>query len=116
MPSRELHFRLESGPSAATLYVHGRLTVAGAVLALRPCYTLPVAVVELRVDLRTATITEPASLQALAMLLVRWRLSGAERRTRMDLPPAEQRPAPAAKLARRERAPRPMRPRSSARA
>ena len=101
MPSSEMQFRLESRPRAATLYINGRLTAAAAVLAIRPCYTLPGDVAELRVDLRATTIAEPESLQALAMLLVRWRAGAADRRSRIDLPPAAMRPAPRPSPARR---------------
>ena len=108
-----LHFRIEARPRAATLHVGGRLTVTGVSRAIRLCRELPVAVTELRVDLRAATIDEPASLQALAMCLVRWRGLACGRRSRIDLPPAPARPAPPAIVtARRIRAPRvPRRPR-----
>lgn len=108
-----LHFRIEARPRAATLHVGGRLTVGGVARAIRLCQELPVAITELRVDLRAATIDEPASLQALAMCLVRWRGRACGRRSRIDLPPSPARPAPPAMVvARRFRAPRvPRRPR-----
>ena len=105
MPSRDLQFRIESRPRAATLYVSGRLTSAGAVLALRPCYTLPGDTAELRVDLRSATIDEPAALQSLALLLFRWRGAAPDRRSRIDLPPAARRASPPAVFRVGQRAP-----------
>lgn len=105
MPSRDLQFRIESRPRAATLYVTGRLTSAGAVLALRACFTLPGDTVELRVDLRAATIEEPAALHSVAMLLFRWRAGAPDRLSRIDLPPAARRASPPPVFTRGERAP-----------
>ena len=69
----EPRFCLEAHAHAATLYVSGPLTAARALSALRACEGLSPSVLELRVDLRGATLTDAAPVQAVAMLLVRWR-------------------------------------------
>lgn len=90
----ELRYRIESHPSAATLYLSGPLTVAGALCAARLCDQLPLTVSRLRVDLTSARLTDPSPVQALAMRLARWRRLGDGRQTRMDLPPVARRPRP----------------------
>ena len=83
---------LEAHAHAATLYVSGPLTAAGALNALRVCEGLPASVLELRVDLRAARLTDATPVQAVAMLLVRWRRAHPGRRSRIELPPVSQRP------------------------
>lgn len=92
VPGDDLHFRLEAHSRAATLYLSGPLTVAGALRALRLCDRLPPGVTELRVDLRGTTLADPTPVQAVAMLLARWRRAGSARRSRIELPPATRRP------------------------
>ena len=90
----EPHFRLESHHQAAVLHVTGALTVTGAVRAVRLCDQLRAAVRDLRVDLRAATYVDTSPLQAVAMLLMRWRRAQPGRQSRIDLPPVGLRPAP----------------------
>jgi len=90
----ELRYRIESHPTAATLYLSGPLTVAGALCAARLCDNLPTRVSDLRVDLTAVRLDDASPLQALAMRLARWRRLGDGRRTRLDLPPAPRRPRP----------------------
>lgn len=90
----ELRYRIESHPSAATLYLSGPLTVAGALCAAHLCDQLPLAVSSLRVDLTSARLTDTSPVQALAMRLARWRRLGDGRQTQLDLPPAPRRPRP----------------------
>lgn len=106
MPS-EPRYRIESHPRAATLYVTGPLTVATAMCAARLFDSLPAAVANLRVDLTAARMTDATPVQALAMMLARWRRRvGESRRTRLELPPAGKRPPPAVLSPRTPRAPR----------
>lgn len=109
VPGDDLHFHLEAHARAATLYVSGPLSVAGALRALRSCDRLPPGVSDLRVDLRGAALPNPTPVQVVAMLLARWRRAGRDRRTRIELPPATRRPAATPPRAR-PRPPRPPRP------
>jgi len=92
----ESHFRLEAHLEAAVLHVAGTLTVHGALRALRLCEQLPAAVRTLRVDLRATTYADTSPVQAIAMLLVRWRRARPGRQSRIDLPPPHLRPVPTA--------------------
>ena len=92
--STELRYRIESHSRAATLYLSGPLTVAGALCAARLCDGLPTRVNDLRVDLTAVRLDDASPVQALAMRLARWRRLGDGRRTRLDLPPATRRPRP----------------------
>lgn len=93
MPS-QFRVRVESHAGAAFVYLSGPLTTAGARQTLRAWQTLPPAVRLLRVDLRSATLSDPGPIAALSMLLNRWRLRDARRHTRLDLPPLHRRPQP----------------------
>lgn len=110
MPS-EARYRIESHPSAATLYVSGPLTVAGARCAARLCDHLPGPVTSLRVDLTATRLADTTPVSALAMLLARWRRLGNARRTSLRLPPPARRPQPPAPTVTRSRPTRPTRPR-----
>jgi ABC-type transporter Mla MlaB component len=80
-----LHSSLEAHHDAATLYVAGTLSVAGAIDVMRRCEALPERVRALRVDLRGVRLLDVCALEALAFTLGRWRES---RRgiTRLALP------------------------------
>ncbi|MGI8498591.1 MAG: hypothetical protein ACR2OG_13525 [Gemmatimonadaceae bacterium] len=64
---------LESHGAAAALYLHGTLSSAGVLSALRRCYALPERVRALRVDLRGVRLFDASALDALALSLAAWR-------------------------------------------
>jgi ABC-type transporter Mla MlaB component len=66
-------FTIEAHAQAATVHLHGDLTVAGALRALDACRTLPMRVQTLIVDLRGVTAIDAQGLATLHHLLRRWR-------------------------------------------
>ena len=72
-----LHIAVEAHSCAATLYLSGTLTIAGALRAGTACEELPPRVKTLRVDLRGLIAPAPLTLRALAIALRRWRVSRA---------------------------------------
>ena len=86
--SLQLQYTIESHPRGATLYVHGALSNAGAVLALRACHGLPPAVRDVRVDLRRAHTVDRQALDAVMLILTDWRRRRGGR-ARVDLPRPE---------------------------
>jgi anti-anti-sigma regulatory factor len=79
-------FTIEAHAEAATVHLHGDLTVGGALRAIDACRTLPTRVRTLVIDLRGVTAIEAEALGTLHRQLRRWR-DGRGGRIRV-LPPA----------------------------
>ena len=65
-------FEIESHTHAATVYLRGSLSAAGALGALAACHSLPERVRSLVVDLRGVNRVESDGLSTLHHLLRRW--------------------------------------------
>jgi ABC-type transporter Mla MlaB component len=66
-------YEIEAHQEAATVYMRGSLSVAGAMAVMRSAETLPDYVRALVVDLRAVSQVEAAGIYALHDLLRRWK-------------------------------------------